>query len=284
MVDSTAGILPAVAEGQRITVVPLTMVVDGRETLESVTQPSTVVDALAAERLVGTVSPGVDRFVEAYQELGRQGFDEIVSVHIPQTLSSTLADAAAAAEVMAAENGPLVHVVDGQLTGMGLGWVALTAAGAAESHLTGREVRDLAIRIANRTLVLYCVGDLGHWQRTGRMGSRKLLVGSAMGVHPVIRLQRGENHSAGSPLSLGRAIDRMMELALNNACGWPVHVTVQHFAAETSADILRHRILEAGLDIRGDVDIVQAPPSVGAYVGAGAVGLVVSPIDWLLPD
>src|SRR5689334_8069356 len=127
--DSTA-YLPAELSGTYdLTVVPLTVVINGAEGLEGLQiQPAEVARALSARRFaVSTSRPAPSQFAEAYRKLLKAGADGIVSVHLSAKLSGTYE----AACLAAAEVGDRVHVVDSETTGMGLGFAALAAATAA---------------------------------------------------------------------------------------------------------------------------------------------------------
>lgn len=269
VVDSSTGLPPDVARGQQVTVVPLLVEIDGR------TAPETEVAVpWSDDASVRFESPGVDRFVAAYLALARQRFDEVVSVHPPESVAPMLGEAREAAETVRAQGGPSVYPVDGQVAAMGLGWVALTAAGGAASGMTGQQVRDLTVAGAVRSLVVFAPGEQDSGRRRRGVVSR----------HPVQRMQRGEIQSAGNPISQGRAVDRIVELAQDHGRGWPVHVTVQHAEAPERALDLRRRVLETDLRIRGDVSVLPLPPSVAAQVGPGGVGLAISPADWTVAD
>src|SRR3954469_20642216 len=127
--DSTA-YLPAELSGTYdLTVVPLTVVINGNEGLEGEQiQPAEVAHALSARRsAVSTSRPAPSQFVEAYRRLLDAGAEGIVSVHLSAKLSGTFE----AAGLAAAEVGDRVRVVDSETTGMGLGFAALAAAAAA---------------------------------------------------------------------------------------------------------------------------------------------------------
>src|ERR671917_172797 len=123
--DSTA-YLPAELDGRyELTVVPLTVVINGDSGLEGKeVTPSDVARALTVRRAqISTSRPAPAQFVAAYRELLDAGADGIVSVHLSSRLSGTHDAARLAAE----EIGPQVEVVDSGTTGMGLGFVALAA-------------------------------------------------------------------------------------------------------------------------------------------------------------
>ena len=279
VVDSSAGIPAKVAAAQGITVEPIKVFLDGDQHCDLDVGAEDVLTALKAEKQVGTASPEVEDFAATYRMLADHGVDEIVSIHVGAQLAGTTAHAMAAAEQLRAEAGPTVHVVDSLSTAMGLGWVALTAAGAAASGMPGAGVRDIAVRTAMRTTALFTVQELEHLRRYGRISGGQSAIGSALGIRPVFRLQRGELTPAGKMRGGSRAIDRMVELAEDSGRGWPAHVTVLHAGAAQDAEQLVGALAGSRLQVRGATDIVTLPPSVVAQTGP-VVGVVVSPTDW----
>src|SRR5262245_20525543 len=102
--DSTA-YLPAELSGTYdLTVVPLTVVINGTEGLEGVeVSPADVARALRGRRVsVSTSRPAPAQFAEAYRRLLDAGADGIVSVHLSSRLSGTFE----AATLAAGEIGP----------------------------------------------------------------------------------------------------------------------------------------------------------------------------------
>ncbi|MFD0823555.1 DegV family protein, partial [Micromonospora zhanjiangensis] len=108
--DSTA-YLPAELAGEHdLTVVPLTVVVNGTEGLEGdEVSPDDVARALGERRHAVTTSrPAPEQFARTYQELLDAGAAGHVSVHLSAGLSGT----AAAASLAAARFGGRITVVD----------------------------------------------------------------------------------------------------------------------------------------------------------------------------
>lgn len=279
VVDSSAGIPARVVKGQGLSVVPCGVVIDGETRSELDVTGEDVLAALNEGRDVGTTSPSTGALAALYEDLAGHGAEEIVSVHMSSKLSGTAANAGEAAAAVAANGGPTVHVVDSLSIGMGLGWVALTAAGAAASGMPGSRVRDLAIRTSMRTSVLFTVYELDHLKRFGRLGGGQSAIGNALGIKPVFRMHRGELTPSGRMRGVGKAIDRITEIVEDSARGWPVHVTVQHAGAPAEAATLADRIAAASVHVHGAVDILPAPPVIVARTGV-VVGVVVSPTDW----
>ena len=150
-----------------------------------------------------------------------------------------------------------MEVIDSQTMGMGLGFVALDAAHRARRG-AGLEQIDAAARArAGRTSAYFYVATLEYLRRGGRIGAASALVGSALAIRPLL------------------VLDDLAASAAARAAG-PVDVAVQHLdareRAEQLAKALRRSIAEAE-----DVVVAEVGAVVGAHVGPGLVGVVVSP-------
>ena len=173
VIDSTAYLPPELVQAHRLTVVPLTVVLNGAEGLEGVeTQPADATLALSARRVTATTSrPAPEQFARTYRRLLDAGADGIVSVHISAALSGTVE----AARLAAADLDGRVEVVDSRSAGMGLGFPAIAAATAAEAGADLAAVRDAALAAIARTTVWFYVDTLEFLRRGGRINAAEAL-------------------------------------------------------------------------------------------------------------
>src|SRR5262249_34567173 len=89
--DSTAGLPPEVAAAYGLTVVPLSVTIDGVTGREGVdVAPADVAKALAAVRVSVTTSrPSPGEFAAVYERLLADGAAGVVSIHLSAKLSGT---------------------------------------------------------------------------------------------------------------------------------------------------------------------------------------------------
>ncbi|MEI2649216.1 MAG: glycerol-3-phosphate acyltransferase [Dermatophilaceae bacterium] len=134
---------------------------------------------------------------------------------------------------------------------------------------------------ADGATVVFYVHSLEHLRRGGRIGSAAALFGSALAIKPILSLRDGHIEPVEKVRTSGRALSRMVELAVEAADaargrGELVDVSVQHLdfgdKAEKVAGELRSKIADAGEVIVGELGAV-----VGAHVGPGTVAITVSP-------
>jgi DegV family protein with EDD domain len=271
--DSTAYLPPRTMERHGITVVPLTVVL-GDQALEEGTEVSarSLAQALQKRRPVTTSRPGPELFAETYRKVAGTGVSGIVSLHLSSELSGTY-DAA----VLAGREASVpVRVVDTGMVAMALGFCALAAAEAAEAGGTVDEAVAAAEKRAAGTSAYFYVDTLDYLRRGGRIGAAQALLGSALAVKPLLRLDGGRIELLEKVRTASRAIGRLEEIVVERAGGAKVDIAVHHLAAPERASALADR-LRARVPGLADLYVSEVGAVIGAHTGPGLLGAVVSP-------
>jgi DegV family protein with EDD domain len=276
--DSTAYLPTEVAGELGITIVPLQVIVDGTSFAEGVEiGGERVARALRADLTVTTSRPSPQAFVQAYQQLQADGATAIVSIHLSGDISGTV-DAArlAASEVATPEFS--VDVVDSRSLGMGLGFGVMVAARLAAVGASPAEMVQAAARRSLNSSIYMYVDTLEYLRRGGRIGAAQAWLGSALTIKPLLHLVDGRLEPLDRVRTTERAIVRLVEVATADARDVEVELAVHHLAAEERAEDVAQRLREQVPSTTG-VMVSEVGAVVGAHVGPGAVGIVVSPVD-----
>jgi DegV family protein with EDD domain len=267
--DSTAYFPAGLAESAGIAIVPLQLdgAVFGDEGID--VSPADVASALERHRRVTTSRPSPARFVEAYQGIAAAG---IVSVHLSGELSGTVDAARKAAGDVAVP----VRVVDSGSAAMGLGFAALAAVRVAADGGDIDAVAAAAERVAAATTTLFSLDTLEHLRRGGRIGATRALVGTALSVKPILHVADGRIVPLERVRTPTRGVLRLAALARDAAGEDEVDVAVQHLHAQSRAERLVEELRAAPIRIR-NLYVGEIGAVIGAHVGPGVVGVVVSP-------
>lgn len=274
--DSTAYLPVDLVASQGIRVVPLHVVLGGRQFSEGVdVTTAEVAAALRTFTAVSTSRPSPQQFLEAYEEAAAGGADAVVSVHISADMSGTAESARLAADLS-----PItVEVVDSRSIGMAMGYAVLSAAEAAREGQDAKTVAAVARSRAKAATVIFYVDTLEHLRRGGRIGAASALLGSALAIKPLLAMADGHIKPIEKVRTAARALSRLEELALRaaEAAGEAgVDIAVHHLDSPTRASDLVDR-LRAKVPSRASVVLLELGAVVGAHVGPGTIAVAVSP-------
>ncbi|WP_029429606.1 DegV family protein [Blastococcus sp. URHD0036] len=273
--DSTAYLPADLVERHGIEVVPLYVVLAGRSGREGADiSPHDVARALSTRgQQVSTSRPTPGDFIAAYRRCLDGGAERVVSIHLSAELSST-ADAARMAAAQVGEH--LVTVIDSRSAAMGTGFAVLAAVRTAEQGGDAHAVADAARTTASRTRTLFVVDTLEHLRRGGRIGAAASLLGTALSMKPVLHMVDGQVVPLEKVRTSARALARLVQRAVETAAGGPVDLAVHHLAAPERAQRLADDLRQA-LPQAGELVVSELGAAIGAHVGPGALGVVVSP-------
>jgi len=269
--DSTADLAPDLVEQRGITVVPLTVMLEGHTYLDGVEiQPDEFYAKLMASGQMATTSqpaPGV--FAEVYERLLAH-HEHVVSLHISSKLSGTHEAATQGAEMVASDR---VHVLDTGMVSMPLALLVLAASAMAATGETAEAVIQGVGPIQESMRVYFMVATLEYLRRGGRIGRAGALVGSVLQVKPVLTLLDGQVAPLERVRTQEKALSRVIELA--GSSQRPTCALVGHAAASDAAERIA-RALEPNTE-----SLIVAPlgPVVGAHAGPGTVGVGCYPAE-----
>ncbi|MEV4619764.1 DegV family protein [Asanoa sp. NPDC049573] len=269
--DSTS-YLPPDAQAT-VSVVPLTVVINGVEGSEGVDVSSAeVARALGGRRVSVTTSrPSPASFASLYRRLLSEGASDVVSVHLSAQLSGTVESA----RLAAAEVGPQVSVVDARSTGMGLGFPTLAARAAADQGLSAAAVRLAAVEAASRTSTLFYVDTLEFLRRGGRINAASALLGTALSVKPILHVVDGGIVVRDKVRTASRGLARLVDLAVEAAGESDVDIAVHHLdGADRAVQLASTLASRLGPRLR-DCYVTEIGAAVAAHVGPGLASVVV---------
>ena len=273
LVTDSTSVEPAMADALDVVVVPLQVVIGARSYDEgSAASPETVAAALKDWSPVSTSRPTPEVFLRVYEAAAENGAEAVLSVHLSGEVSGTYESAELAAKGASVP----VRVVDSRQIGMGTGFAVRAAAEALDAGAGVDDAAELARRRALATSSLFYVDTLEYLRRGGRVGAAAALVGSALAVKPLLKVEDGRIIPVEKVRTSARALSRLEELAVAAAADERVDIAVSHLAnpdrAETLAERLRSRVPK--LD---ELVVNQVGAVIGAHVGPGMLAVVIAP-------
>lgn len=261
--DSTTSLAPGVRDRPDVRVVPLTFNFGPDEVYRDkvdLTNAQYFERLEKAERFPTTAAPSTGSFVEAYESLS--AYDDVLVMTISSELSGTYNSARAAVEAA----GRPVEVLDTRSAEMGSGLVLTEALRVLDEGGTFDDVRRAAEGAIHRCELFFAVGTLEYLEKNGRIGRAQRLLGTALDVRPVLRVESG----SVAPYKRTRGKKRQMAAIVEEAKsvveeGRPV--AFGHVASPVQLAQLKEGLGTEGL-FTAEIGGV-----VGSHVGPGAYGL-----------
>ncbi len=273
LTDSTSALPAEVIEKYGIHVVPLRVhlgsgsAVDGAEI-----HGSDVAAALREKVVVTTSRPAPAEFAAAYQQCLDEGAKHVVSIHLAAALSGTWESATLAAQDF---GHGVVRVVDSRATGMGLGFAVPRRRGGLLSTVRrAAEVQGAAVRVIDRTKVLFYVDTLEYLRRGGRVGTAASFLATSLAVKPLLQMVDGRVVPLEKVRTSSKAIARLVALTTAAAGDGPVDLAVHHLDAPERAAAVAEQ-LRATVGQAGEIQVSELGAVIGAHLGPGAIGTVV---------
>ncbi|GAA1017044.1 DegV domain-containing protein [Acrocarpospora pleiomorpha] len=271
--DSSAYLPPVEADRWGVTVVPLQVIIGGREFDDGAQiDAKGVADALREWTPVTTSRPAPQRFADAYEAAAARGATGVVSIHLSGEMSGTLD----AARIAATQALIPVEVIDSRSIAMGLGFPVLAAARAAAQGAALPEVATIARTTAAATQSFFYVNTLEYLRRGGRIGTAATVLGSALAIKPLLHLTNGSITLLEKVRTTTRALSRLEDLATSTAGETSVNIAIQHLSTPTQADSLATH-LTTRIPNLNHLMIVEVGAAIAAHTGPGMLAVTISP-------
>lgn len=276
LTDSVASISPEVAAELGIRVVPFVVVIGGDQFLDGIDlTPSELYRRMRNEGILPHTShPSVGAYLNVFRQCIAGGAGSIVYVGMSSMLSGALGAAKEAAELLRVQfPETLVYLVDTRTGAMSEGYIAIEAAKQARRGGSAEEVVAVAEDTKKRVGLVLSLDTLEYLARGGRIGRAASLLGSLLGVKPVLTIgQDGVVEPVGRTRGMNSAMRYMVEHVAERASGGPLKLSVMHAdAIQRARELLE--LAKRRLRPESEVYVAEFTPVMGAHVGPGLVGL-----------
>ena len=279
MTDSCCDLPDQMAKDLQLEVLPLTMHMDGQD------YPNTLDGAaisneefyrrIRAGKMATTSAVNVGQFEDAMSAILEQGKD-ILCISFSSALSTTYQSACIAAEDLR-EKYPeaKILVIDSLSASRGQGMLLYRAVRERrEKNLTIDELDAYVRSIIQSQCHWFIVDDLNHLKRGGRVSSTAALVGTMLGIKPVMHTDsEGRltpvSKARGTKAALRALVDKVGEIGVEPAKNQPMLIC--HANCPESVEYVKGLLKErfGVTDVRDDF----IGPVIGAHTGCGTLGL-----------
>jgi DegV family protein with EDD domain len=208
--DSVSDITPAIATDLGITVVPLNVVFDAvtyRDGVDMTTDE--FYQRLESSQISPTTStPAPHVFAQYYDDLADKT-DGILVITIGRKLSATGDSAVKAKEIM--KKKCQVEVITSETAMMAEGLLVIATAKAAKKGMNLKDLVTLTKRNMERSEIRIAFDTLEYLKRGGRIGKAQALMGSMLGINPVLGIKDGEVFPYARERSRAKALDYLYD-------------------------------------------------------------------------
>lgn len=183
--DSSVQLTPAEIKENNITIVPLTIEINGQTFVdgETITREE-LVEELKKGNKPKTSQPAVGSFVDVFDRLGEDG-SQVVAILLSDVLSGTYQTAVSAAEMSSTD----VTVINSKSTDRGEAFQVLAAAKDAAAGKTVAEIQAHCKDILERTTIDVLVDNLDNILSGGRLGKMASMLTKLINLKVIVRLR-----------------------------------------------------------------------------------------------
>ncbi|GAF67109.1 hypothetical protein BTS2_4018 [Bacillus sp. TS-2] len=269
--DSTAYLPKELRDQLGIHMVPLN-VVFGQDSYQEETDLTTdeFYEKMKQIRDLPTTSqPAIGQFVELFEALSKEGYEQVISIHLSSKISGTYQSAVAAGEMVESIE---VFGYDTAISCSPQAQVVLEAVRLADEGKKAKEIIEHLDKIRETLRAYFVVDDLNHLHRGGRLNTAQLFVGNLLKIKPILHLVDGKIVPLEKVRTEKKAFARIKTMLESEVSkGGKFHVTIIHANCENEAKKLIDDFKASFPDVAFELSYFG--PVIGTHLGQGSIGI-----------
>ena len=268
--DSTADLTEEEVKQFEISIVPMNISIDAENYIDGVTitKDEFKQKMIESAELPKTAQPSIGRFVEVYDELGKNG-DSVISIQMMRSISGTVDAARQAADITETN----VTVVDSDFTSRSMGMIVKEAAKAAQEGKSVQEILEVVEDAKKRTTLYLTVVNLDNLIKGGRISQLMGMFSNLLNIKLFLQVINGkiEIIQKGRGLkSLQKKYDEIFEL-MKSAPNGIQEIGIMHAGLSDFNEGNIARIRELFPDV--PLTIVTTSPIIMSHTGVDAMAI-----------
>ncbi|MBN2299962.1 MAG: DegV family protein [Acholeplasmataceae bacterium] len=268
IIDSTFGLEPQYVKSNKITVVPLKIIIDHQEYIDGEINPQLIVDAMHKNKEIKTSQPSPELFMNAFEEQFEM-YPDVICLTLSKTLSGTVNSANLGATLVESTH---AFVVDTKSTISGSGYIAQKMVEFLDLGHTIEEGLVYLEELIKKGSLIFTVNDLQTLVKGGRLNRVQAVIGNLLKIKPILRFNQGVldiEHKVRSYnnvyVYLTNEVKKLMEKG-------KVVVYISYVDRSTEAKLLEHEIYQLGENVKVAITGVISPV-ISAHIGLGGLGI-----------
>lgn len=268
--DTTSGLPHDVANRYQIPVIPQIINFGNKSYYESIDidNPTFMKMLRESKELPKTAAPPPELFIQEFKRLTPTG-ETIFCIHPSSEVSGTVRSAEMAAKEYSNCD---IRIIDSRTIGSSLATLVQLSAEWAENGDDADTIEKRLKDMIPRNRIYFLVDTLEYLLKGGRIGGATALLGSVLKIKPILALRNGRVDQFERERTQRRAINRLIELAKQqaardgNAYLSVMHAAVPDLASEFAITLSR----EFSVD---DIPILDVPPAIVTHGGPGILAV-----------
>ena len=276
-VTDTSGNLPTpLAKEYDLKMIPFAYFIDGERftCLDTESFDGDAFYALLKNTEVKTTQINPAEYADFFEPFLKEGKD-VIYVAMSSGISGSCQSASIGAQMLL-ERYPdrTIEVVDTRGASLGEGLVAVAAAKMRDEDLSAQEAAKRLRMLSERMFNVFTVNDLMFLRRGGRLSNLSAIVGTVLGIKPILK---GGEDGQISAFDTVRSRKRSVKALASQYEKYVVNageqtIGIAHAACREDAEMLID-LIKNGEHPPKDILLVDYEPVTGAHVGPGALAL-----------
>lgn len=271
--DSSIQLSAQEAKDLDITIIPLTVMIDGTVYSDGVTIDRTefMTKMAQAESLPKTSQPALGLFVDAYDKIAQDNGEdvEILSLHMMEAISGTIHAAEQATQITKAN----VTTLDTESTDRAMAFQVIAAAKMAQAGKSMAEILTAIEEIRTHTKLYLTVTSLDNLVAGGRLNRAVGFVGAFLNIKVVLEVVKGKITIAAKGRGMKVINKHTEEILADMKSRKEIKcVGISHAGALEDALKVKDEILSFLPDV--DIYVNQTSPIIATHVGPGTIAIM----------
>jgi DegV family protein with EDD domain len=206
-------------------------------------------------------------FEEVYEKIINDG-DEVLCILLASELSGTYQSAVIAANGIDSDK---IHLVDSCTSTIGLSILLKEAVKLRDNGYSGKDIANHIEQLAKRVRLYAVIDTLKYLKMGGRLSATSAMIGSILGIHPIVKVQDGKVSAIGKSRSLKSGLAKLQECMEREPADFAYGFAYGHSNSEERL----HKCMDYLKPYVGTDDIIirNIGSVVGTHAGPGVVGI-----------
>lgn len=266
LTDSTADYSLEEAKQLNIDVIPLSVIIDGKEFKDRVNlQPGEFFEKLVeCDDLPSTSQPSPKDYFD-YIEEAKKDNDTLIMILLSSKISGTYQSACMAKELAEYDN---VYIIDSLNTTVGLRLLVDKAVQLREEGKTVQEIVETIEDMKNKVRLFAVVDTLEYFYKGGRLSRASAVAGTLLKLKPIVGLKEGKLDVYAKARGISKATKEILPFIEENPIDTNEGIYYGYTGNMDQMDKFA-AVFEEAYSIK-DVPVTAVGPVIGTHAGPGA--------------